>query len=91
MAQIFELIGEGSRSFLLSGKDSSLLFNRDGKLRNVKKLQFWDLPSVLETKYRFTNQESNEIASFLLPMLKIDPRERAEARDMLDHPWIRDA
>lgn len=39
-------------------------------------------------KYLFSEQAGNELCDFLDPMLMINPRERAHARDLKDHKWL---
>ncbi|CAO3653318.1 unnamed protein product [Mucor hiemalis] len=86
LAQIIELIGPMSRSFALSGKNSSEYFNHKGELRHIRRLKYWNLEDVLHDKYGYSRHESEEIASFLGPMLRYE--NRARARDLIDHPWL---
>ena len=39
-------------------------------------------------KYLYSEGDAVALCDFLLPMLKADWRERANARDMLEHPWL---
>ena len=39
-------------------------------------------------KYSFEVEEADMIASFLLPMLDLNPNMRATAADALQHPWL---
>lgn len=39
-------------------------------------------------KYLYTETESIALCGFLEPMLAIDMRERAYARDMKNHKWL---
>ena len=39
----------------------------------------------------FSVADASEIADFLLPMLELDPRKRADAGGLVNHPWLRDA
>ena len=39
-------------------------------------------------KYSWSDVEADAFCDFLLPMLCIDHRSRAHARDMVDHPWL---
>lgn len=43
---------------------------------------------LLSSQYKFTLQEADGIASFLLPMLEVDPERRASAQALLSHPWL---
>ncbi|KAJ9099262.1 hypothetical protein QFC21_004143 [Naganishia friedmannii] len=89
LAQILELLGDMPRPIALSGKYSSELFNRRGQLRNIAKLRYWGLRDVLSDKYLLDPEEAEKLAGFLLPMLKYDITERATAREMLDHEWLK--
>jgi serine/threonine protein kinase len=52
-------------------------------------LRFWSLENVLMQKYKFNPVRARTLASFLLPMLHLDPDQRPTAQKMLRHPWIR--
>ncbi|KAI9270404.1 kinase-like domain-containing protein [Phascolomyces articulosus] len=86
LAQIIELMGPMPRHFALSGVDSREFFNHRGELRHINRLKYWSLKDVLHEKYGFHRREAEEIASFLEPMLQYE--NRAEALDLLYHPWI---
>jgi serine/threonine protein kinase len=88
LAQFQELLGKIPKSVALSGRYSLELFNRKGELRNIRKLKFWDLKSVLSEKYKMSTEEAESLAAFLQPMLDFDPEKRAKAGDMLKNPWL---
>ena len=88
LAQITELIGSPPKSFIMSGKNSSTLFNRRGELRHIREMDYWQLEDVLVEKYRFPAERARSFASFLLPMLEWVPRRRASAEELLRHPWL---
>ncbi|KAL1923560.1 uncharacterized protein VTP21DRAFT_8540 [Calcarisporiella thermophila] len=90
IAQIIELLGDFPRHLALSGKYSTEIFNRRGELRNIFKLRYWSLADVLRQKYLLHRSGAEVIASFLLPMLEINPDHRATAGEMVHHPWIAD-
>lgn len=46
------------------------------------------MPDVLREKYHFTVEDSKRIADFLLPMLELQPAERANAGGMANHPFM---
>ena len=46
------------------------------------------LLQVLEEKYKFSAADAEQIASFLAPMLKFNPLQRASAQECLKHPWL---
>jgi serine/threonine-protein kinase SRPK3 len=81
-----ELVGPMSKSFALSGKNSSEYFNHKGELRHIHRLKYWSLEDVLHDKYGYRRREAEEIASFLNPMLSYE--HRASAGDLVDHPWL---
>ncbi|SCU78335.1 LAMI_0A04280g1_1 [Lachancea mirantina] len=90
MAQIIELLGEVPPYLLTTGRYSKNFFNSKGQLRNISKLKFWPLRDVLTEKYKFSSSDAQDISSFLLPMLSLDPRKRADAGGMVNHPWLDD-
>ncbi|AMD18572.1 HBL330Wp [Eremothecium sinecaudum] len=90
IAQIIELLGNLPLYLFETGRYVKNFFFSDGKLKNIKKLRFWPLKDVLTEKYGFDASTAEEIASFLLPMLEIDPRKRADAGGMVNHPWLAD-
>ncbi|CCU98413.1 unnamed protein product [Malassezia sympodialis ATCC 42132] len=88
IAQIIELLGDFPKSVAFSGKYSAEIFNRKGEPRHIHKLRYWPLVNVLQEKYLLTPEHSEELSSFLLPMLRLSPSERASAREALTHPWL---
>lgn len=90
LAQIQELLGKMPRHVALSGKFSRNFFNSECELRYIKSLKFWPLKDVFREKYKFSEKDALEIADFLLPMLNMCPRDRATARQALQHHWIKD-
>lgn len=88
IAQIIELLGDFPKTVAFSGKYSTEIFNRKGEPRHIHKLRYWPLVNVLQEKYLLTQEHSEELSSFLLPMLRLNPAERASAREALSHPWL---
>ncbi|WFD33331.1 non-specific serine/threonine protein kinase [Malassezia cuniculi] len=88
IAQIIELLGDFPKSLAFAGKYSAEIFNRKGELRHIHKLRYWPLASVLQEKYLLLPDVAEQLSSFLLPMLRLNPHERASAREALDHPWL---
>ncbi len=66
------------------------IFNRKGELRHIHKLRFWALGDVLHEKYRLPKETAVEIASFILPMIDLNPENRATAQVCLQHSWLSD-
>ncbi|EAU93192.1 CMGC/SRPK protein kinase [Coprinopsis cinerea okayama7 len=88
MAQIIELLGDFPLDVKMGGKYSRELFDHTGALRYIRTLKPWPLKRVMIEKYLYSEEDSDALCAFLEPMLKADMRERAHARDMLDHPWL---
>jgi len=88
IAQIIELVGEFPQSLAFSGKYSSRFFNRKGELRHINKLRYWPLEDVLHDKYELTREIAQTIASFLSPMLRLNPEKRAGAGELVHHRWL---
>ncbi|KAF9568521.1 kinase-like protein [Agrocybe pediades] len=88
MAQIIELLGDFSLDVKMGGKYSRELFDHTGALRYIKTLKPWPLKRVMMEKYLFSEPDADLLCKFLEPMLAIDMRERSNARDLKDHPWL---
>jgi len=88
IAQIIELVGDFPQSLAFSGKYSSRFFNRKGELRHINKLRFWPLEEVLHDKYELSRETAQTIASFLSPMLRLNPEKRAGAGELVHHRWL---
>jgi serine/threonine protein kinase len=88
LAQCVELLGRLPRRLTTEGRYSRQYFNRKGELRHIRSLKFWGLEDVLVDKYHFSRKDACEAASFMLPMLEMDPAKRATAQQMLSNPWI---
>merc|ERR1719261_324568 len=67
------------------GKFREKYMTQYGTLRHITNLKYWGLGAVLHEKYKFSKEKADEIANFLLPMLHLDPAQRATAREMLDN------
>ncbi|KAF9270540.1 kinase-like protein [Marasmius fiardii PR-910] len=88
MAQIIELLGDYALEAKMGGKYSRDLFDHTGNLRYIKSLKPWPLKRVMIEKYLYTEEDSEALCDFLRPMLVIDFKNRASARDMIDHEWL---
>jgi serine/threonine-protein kinase SRPK3 len=60
------------------------------ELRKIKKLKFWSLSDVLIDKYHFENAEAHKISDFLLPLLRLNPKDRADLGGWSNHSWLDD-
>ncbi len=90
IAQIVELLGPFPKSLSAAGKWSAEIFNRKGELRNIHRLRHWALPDVLREKYHYSEEESKKVSDFLLPMLELQPNDRANAGGMAGQAWLDD-
>jgi serine/threonine protein kinase len=59
------------------------------KLRRIKSLKEWRLRRVLVEKYMMKETEAYYLEKFLYRMLKWCPKDRAQARDLLNDPWLK--
>ena len=94
LALISELIGPClDRNFLETHSKCWKFYDRKKKmpkLKNIKKLQPWPLYRVLLEKYRLKDCEARSFSSFLMCMLRWKPKDRMAARELLDHPWLKE-
>ncbi|KAF8395322.1 hypothetical protein HHK36_019265 [Tetracentron sinense] len=88
LALMMELLGMMPRKIALGGRYSRDFFNRHGDLRHIRRLRFWPINKVLVEKYGFSEQDANEMADFLVPLLDFVPEKRPTAAQCLLHPWI---
>merc|ERR1719201_2195092 len=89
LALYIELLGRIPRKLIERGKHSKQYFTRNGELKHIKSLRFWGLDDVLKKKYKMNPVAARNFASFLMPMLALDPDKRASAEELLQHPWLR--
>ncbi|XAR60074.1 Non-specific serine/threonine protein kinase [Bertholletia excelsa] len=88
LALMMELLGMMPRKIALGGRYSREFFNRYGDLRHIRRLRFWPFNKVLVEKYEFSEQDANNMADFLIPILDFVPEKRPTAAQCLSHPWI---
>jgi len=88
LALFVELLGSMPIKLISRGRRSATYFNRRGDLRHIKSLRYWGLPDVLQQKYHMHPLDARNLASFLLPMLRLLPEERITAKAALEHPWL---
>merc|ERR1719198_2379884 len=89
LALFVELLGPMPKEVIARGRRSQTYFNRKGDLRHIKSLRYWGLEEVLQQKYHMHLLEAKNLASFLVPMLRLLPEERSSAQALLQHPWLR--
>lgn len=88
MALVIELLGDFDMDLKMGGRYSRELFDSKGHLRRIRNLKPWPLEKVMVEKYMWTTEASKAFCDFLLPMLELDWRKRAQAKDLVDHPWL---
>ncbi|XP_068310560.1 uncharacterized protein [Pyrus communis] len=88
LALMMELLGTIPRKTALGGKYSRDFFNRYGDLKHIRRLRFWPLNKVLTEKYAFSEQDANDMAEFLVPILDFVPEKRPTAAQCLSHSWF---
>ncbi|KAL1298711.1 hypothetical protein HN51_043017 [Arachis hypogaea] len=88
LALMMELLGMMPRKIALGGRYSREFFNRYGDLRHIRQLRFWPLNKVLMEKYDFSEQDANDMAGFIIPLLDFVPDKRPTAAQCLTHPWL---
>ncbi|KAJ1501749.1 serine/threonine protein kinase, CMGC group [Coelomomyces lativittatus] len=88
LAQIIELLGPFPKHLIFKGKYAHEYFNRRGELRNITKLRYWNLTSVIRKKYLFSQQDAELISSFISPMIHLNPDKRSTPLEALGHPWL---
>ena len=90
LAQVSELIGEcEDKDFLLTCEAAEQFFNKQGKLKRIKKIKEWKLKQILIEKYRIKEVEAEFLARMLNRCLKWNPKDRVSAKDLLDDPWFK--
>jgi serine/threonine-protein kinase SRPK3 len=90
LALITELLGEFPQRMKSTGKRWHHFFDKHGRFHHIRSLKFWPLEDVLRGKYRISAEDAKLFTSFLIPMLAIDPNQRATAEQCLKHPFLED-
>ncbi|TKY67130.1 kinase dsk1 [Spatholobus suberectus] len=88
LALMMELLGVMPPKIALGGRYSQEFFNRHGELRHISNLRFWPMDKVLMEKYNFSEQDTNDLVDFLIPILDFVPEKRPTAAQCLSHPWL---
>ena len=92
LALITELIGQCyNRNYMETNPKIWKFYNKKNmKLKNITKLHAWPLYNVLLEKYRLKDAEARSLSDFLECMLKWKPKDRMSARELLNHPWLKE-
>mgnify|MGYP003084743291 CR=1 FL=1 len=90
-AQFTELLGPIPREMLERSPVSRKYFTSSFELKKIpnNQLSYWPLDMVLRDKYKFPEDDIEQITSLLLPMLDYDELTRATASQCLMHPWFK--
>ncbi|GAB5354062.1 hypothetical protein AAMO2058_000087400 [Amorphochlora amoebiformis] len=91
LALIIELLGSMPKCLTRDGKYSKQFFSSSGQLRNIQQLDSWGLREVLLEKYKLSPKNADQLASFMSPMLSLDPTKRCSCFQALQHPFLDDA
>src|SRR4051812_36784861 len=85
---MMELLGKIPKKLAFGGKYSKDFFNRKGDLKAIRDLNYWGLEDVFIEKYKWSKEDAAALASFIQPMLRYIPEQRATAAEMLKHDWL---
>lgn len=88
LALMMEMLNTFPASYSTSGINSKKFVDSQGNLRKIPSLHYMGLKDVMIKRHGIKASEAEALASFLEPMLKIYPFERANAAQMLSHPWL---
>lgn len=88
IAYMIELIGQPPLKWLKTGKRFRKYFTSGGKMKRIFKHKIWKLENVLKEKYRFLDEEAEQLADFLMQALQWRNEDRKTAKEMLEHPWL---
>ncbi|KAH9621048.1 hypothetical protein KSS87_016005 [Heliosperma pusillum] len=89
LALMQELLGKMPKKIANGGVRSKDYFDRYGDLKRIRRLKFWSLDRLLVEKYKFSETEAREFASFLCPILDFAPEKRPTAQQCLQHSWLK--
>lgn len=90
LALMIELLGPVPRHMRQNGVLTRNYLDENGEPLHISQLNFWSLRDVFREKYKFPASDADLLSSFLLPMLRYDPKDRASAREQLQHPFMRE-
>lgn len=80
LASISELLGVcRDKNFLNKCEASNEFYDKNLKLKRIKKLKQWGIKDILVEKYHFKDTEAVFLAQFLERCLKWNPKDRASA------------
>lgn len=89
-----ELLGPMPKSFALAGKQFDKFFEYDAfsgtyNFKKIQDLKHYPLKNLLIDKYHLKVVEAEQLSDFLMKILKWHLSDRATAKELLDHPWLK--
>ena len=93
LAQMIEMLGPMPKNYAIGGSFFNKFFRYDEVtdkyvFKNIDKLRHFPLQRLLMQKYRFKKHEADQLADFLLPILRWETTSRPDAKTLLKHPWL---
>jgi len=88
LALMMELLNLFPKDFSTVGANSKHFIEISGRLKKIHNLNFLSLRDLFVKFQNMKHAEANALADFLSPMLRVNPWDRASAREMLDHYWL---
>lgn len=85
---IQQITGVLPREFIINAPNRKKLFDKKLKLRNVKSIDAISLKKIFVDYFNIDDNEANNIESFILNFLQVDPNKRSEINDYLKSPWL---
>ena len=88
LALMMELLNKFPTNYSTIGTNSKKYLDQNGNLKRIHSLHKMGLRDLMMKFHSIKESEATALASFLSPMLRIYPGERATPGEMLDHPWL---
>ena len=88
LALMMELLNKFPTNYSTVGTNSKKYFDQYGNLKRIHSLHHMGLKELMMKFHGIVESEAEALASFLEPMLKIYPEERAKPGDMINHHWL---
>ncbi|GAX78608.1 hypothetical protein CEUSTIGMA_g6047.t1 [Chlamydomonas eustigma] len=90
LAAMVAMLGRFSSEMVEASPIKRMYFRKSGRLKmeaNVA-IQPVSLEEILVNGYKFNEAEATSLASFVKPLLELDPLKRPEPAELLSHPWL---
>ncbi|KAI4196614.1 MAG: hypothetical protein LQ350_006437 [Teloschistes chrysophthalmus] len=95
LAEMVAAVGPFPQDFISRVGNPERIFTSDGFIKNQPRYQGFSLegslngsPSRPEYESPLSEAERRDWLAFIREMLKLDPRARKTARELLEHPWL---